>query len=183
MSSTPRRLVIHGVLFIVIGVIAVVWPDITIGAFVILFGANALVDGVFAFADALTPDRSASSRPWQIVLGLVDVAAAVIAVTWPDITALTLVIVMAVWAVVAGALQIAMAFGPEESGRERWFFVLTGLLFVGLGIAFAARPDIGALTIATVFGFFSLVAGSSMLVTASWLRSEEQEIGRGLKVG
>jgi uncharacterized membrane protein HdeD (DUF308 family) len=181
---TRTRLVWQGVIAIVIGVVAIVWPDITIGAFVILYAGWAFADAVFSIIAAVGRRRSASqtraSRGWYILMAVIDVLAGALALTWPDITALVLVLLVAGWALVAGGLQVAMAFMSGESGRERAFFVLTGLVSVGLAVAFVLRPDVGAVTIAVVYGFFSIVTGAAMLVTASSLPAASRA---SLKVG
>jgi len=94
------------------------------------------------------------------------VIAAVVALTWPGITALALVLVVAVWAFVLGVMEIGLAFRAGESAGERAVLGLTGLVSVALAASFWVRPDIGAVTIAEVYGLFSIVTGVSSLVIA-----------------
>lgn len=102
-------LVVRGVLAVVFGVLAFVWPVLTLGVLVILFGAYALVDGVFALAAAAAGGRD--GRPWWVLTleGVAGIGAGVVTFFWPGITALTLVYVMAAWAVVTGVFEIAAA--------------------------------------------------------------------------
>jgi len=83
---------------------------------------------------------------------------------WPGITAFVLVIWIAAWALVTGIVEVIMAFRRGENASERALWAITGLVSVALGIVLFIRPDIGALSLATVFGLFSIVYGTSALV-------------------
>jgi uncharacterized membrane protein HdeD (DUF308 family) len=104
-----------------------------------------------------------------LVLSLVDVAAGVVALAWPGITALALLV--AVWAFIIGFLELVLAFRAGETAGERALLGLTGLISVALGLVFAIRPDVAAVTIAEVYGLFSIVTGISSLVMGTNLRS------------
>src|SRR5262249_56434126 len=93
--------------------------------------------------------------------------AGVVALAWPDITALALTIWVAVWALLTGFVEVALAFRRDETAGERARWGLTGLLSIGLGVVLMIRPDIGALTLATVFGLFSIVYGVTLLTLAA----------------
>lgn len=182
MRSPTARLVLHGIVSLVIGVIAIVWPDVTVGAFVILYAIWAFVGAAFAAMAAISPPPGGSrtsTRIGQAVIAVLDVAAGLVALVWPGITALVLVVLVAAWALIIGVLQVAMAFTDGESGGERLFYALTGLLAVALAVAFTLRPDIGAVTIATVYGFFCIVTGVAMLVTARSIREHIEPLTVG----
>jgi len=170
MKNLDSTLIWRGLLAILVGVIAVAWPGITVGAFVILFAVYAFLA---AGLDAMRAFQSQSAGPvaGRLVLALLDVAAGVVALVWPDITALALTLLIAVWAFVIGFLEVFFAFSAGESAGERALLGLTGLISVALGVVFAIRPDVGAITIAEVFGLFSIVAGISTLVLSANLRS------------
>jgi uncharacterized membrane protein HdeD (DUF308 family) len=170
MKNLASPLIWRGLLAILMGVIAVAWPGITVGAFVILFAVYAFLA---AGMEAMRAFRSQSAGPvaGRLVLALLDVAAGIIALVWPDITALALTLLIAVWAFVIGFLEVIFAFSAGETAGERALLGLTGLISVALGVVFAIRPDVGAVTIAEVFGLFSIVVGISSLVLGANLRS------------
>jgi uncharacterized membrane protein HdeD (DUF308 family) len=91
-------------------------------------------------------------------------------VVWPGITALVLVLVIAVWAVVAGVVEVILAFSLHEAAGYRALLGITGVTSVALGVAFAIQPDIGAITIAAVFGLYSIVGGVAALIAAVRLK-------------
>jgi uncharacterized membrane protein HdeD (DUF308 family) len=159
-------LILKGILSIIVGVLAVAWPGITVNAFVLLFAIYAFL---LAGTEAVRAFRSASAGPvvgW-LLLALLDIVAGIVALTWPGITALALVTVVAVWAFVAGAVEIALAFRAGVPAGQRALLSLTGLVSIALGIVFGIRPDVGAVTLAQVYGLFSIVYGVSALVMAA----------------
>jgi uncharacterized membrane protein HdeD (DUF308 family) len=86
---------------------------------------------------------------------------------WPGLTALVLTIVIAAWALATGIMEVILAFREGETAGERAMWALGGLVSIALGVVLALRPDIGALSLATVFGLFSLIAGVSALVMSA----------------
>ncbi|MGO9221993.1 MAG: DUF308 domain-containing protein, partial [Streptosporangiaceae bacterium] len=100
----------------------------------------------------------------HLLLGLADLAAGVIALAWPGPTALVLVLIVGVWAVVAGLVEIAAAFGAGEPAGARAAFILGGLATVAFGVVLCARPGVGAVVLALLFGLFNLISGAWMLV-------------------
>jgi uncharacterized membrane protein HdeD (DUF308 family) len=170
VKSLASPLIWRGLLAILVGIIAVVWPGITVGAFVILFAVYAFVA---AGIEAMRAFRSKTAGPvvGRLVLSLVDVAAGVVALVWPGITALTLALLVAVWAFITGFFELLLAFRAGETAGERALLGLTGLISVALGLVFAIRPDVAAVTIAEVYGLFSIVTGISSLVMGTNLRS------------
>jgi uncharacterized membrane protein HdeD (DUF308 family) len=170
MKSLIPPLIWRGLLAILIGVIAVAWPGITIGALVLLFAVYAFLA---AGMEAMRAFRSETAGPvaGRLALSLLDIAAGVVALAWPGITALVLVLWVAAWAFVTGVAEIALAVNLGGDAGERALLGLTGLVSVALGVVLVIRPDIGAVTLAQVFGLFSIVAGISSLVMASNLSS------------
>jgi uncharacterized membrane protein HdeD (DUF308 family) len=166
VKSSSVTLIVRGILAIAVGVIAVAWPNITIGAFVILFAVYAFLA---AFMEAARAFRSERAGPvvGRLALAVVDIAAGAAAIAWPGITALSLVLLVAVWAFTTGTFEVIFAFRAGESAGERARLGLTGLVSLALAAVFAIRPDIGAVTLAQVYGLFSIVSGISLLVTSA----------------
>jgi uncharacterized membrane protein HdeD (DUF308 family) len=99
-----------GILAIIFGLICLLTPGIALGAFVIVFAAYMFVDGVFAIISGIRAARSGENWGLLILEGVVDLAAGAIAVLWPAITLVVLVWIVAIWAIVSGALMLAAAF-------------------------------------------------------------------------
>lgn len=163
LKSLNASLVARGIVALAIGAVALAWPGITVLALVMLFAIYAFLA---AALEAMRAFGSAKAGPvaGHLLLGLADLAAGVIALSWPGSTALVLVVIVAAWAVITGALEIGAAFGAGEAAGTRALFVLGGLVSVAFGVALFAKPGMGAITLALLFGLFNLVYGARALV-------------------
>jgi uncharacterized membrane protein HdeD (DUF308 family) len=155
----------RGVLAVVIGVIAVIWPGITLGAFVILFAVYALLaagtDTVRAFSS-----KRVGPVLGYLLLAVISLAAAVAALAWPGITVLVATVWIAVWAAITGFTDLFLAFRHGEAAGERLMWTLTGIVSLVFAFVLAVRPIVGAITLATVFGFFSIFYGVTAITRA-----------------
>jgi uncharacterized membrane protein HdeD (DUF308 family) len=162
-KSASTSLIWRGVLAIIVGIIALAWPQVTILALVILFAIYAFIAAGLQGAQAFS-SKTAGPVIGHLLLALVDVAAGVIALVWPGPTALVLVLIIAIWAVVAGVFEFAAGFAPGETAGTRALFFLAGLVSIAFGVVLFAHPNIGAFAIALLFGLYNLVAGASLIV-------------------
>jgi uncharacterized membrane protein HdeD (DUF308 family) len=168
-KSTSSSLILLGVLSVIVGIIAIAWPGVTIAALVILFAVYAFIAAGLQAARAFS---SVTAGPvlGHLLLALVDLAAGVVALAWPSPTALALVLVVAVWAFAAGFTEIFLAFGSGATAGTRALFAITGPVSIAFGVVLSARPDIGAVTLALLFGLYSLIYGVSEIVLGAQLR-------------
>src|SRR6266480_7485795 len=168
-KSTSTSLILYGVLAIIVGIIAIAWPGVTILALVILFAVYAFIAAGLQAMRAFS-SRSAGPVFGHLLLALVDLAAGVIALVWPKPTALVLVIVVAAWALVGGFFEIFAGFQSGETAGTRALFILGGLVSVAFGVVLFARPGMGAITLALLFGLFNLIYGAWTFVQGIELR-------------
>src|SRR5215469_2630965 len=169
-KSTSTSMILIGVAAIIAGVIALAWPGVTILALVILFAVYAFSDAILQGSRAFSSD-TAGPVVGHLLLSLIDIAAGVIAIVWPGPTALVLVYVVGAWAIVGGIAEFAFAFAAGESTGTRALFLLGGLVSIAFGVVLFARPGVGAVTLALLFGLFALVYGISQIMGGIQLRS------------
>ena len=169
LKSTSTSMILLGVLAIIVGILALAWPGVTIFALVVLFAVYAFMGGGLQAARAFS-SKSAGPVFGHLVLGLIDLAAGVIALVWPAPTALVLVLIVGIWAFVGGVFEFFAGFASGESAGTRALFILGGLVSVAFGVVLFARPGIGAVTLALLFGLFSLFYGISQIVLGAQLR-------------
>ena len=173
-----RMLAVRGVAAVLFGVAALVWPDLTLWALVVLFGAFVLVDGVMALIAAFTRSQETEGTRALLVLhGLLGIAAGAITLFWPGITALALLYVIAAWAFLIGVLRIVGAVRLRKVIDNEWLLGLTGLLWIALGAVLVVTPGTGALAIVWAIGLLALLAGVVELGLA-WKVRRIQQAGR-----
>jgi uncharacterized membrane protein HdeD (DUF308 family) len=182
MLSSPNVLLARGLLAVALGVVSVAWPGITVGAFVILFAVYAFMTAATDSARAIAGDRVGPVFGW-LLLALLSLVSGVVALAWPGITALVLTIWIAAWALTTGAMEIGLAFQRGESAGERTLFLLTGAVAIVFAFSLFVRPDIGAASLATVFGLFSLVYGVSAVFASFEERRHRTDESRRQPVG
>ena len=175
LQSISSSLAWRGVLALTIGIVAIVWPDVTLTVVVVIFAIAAFADAVLQAFRAFSSD-SVGPVVGHLLLALLDIAAGVVALAWPGITAYALTICIGAWAVVIGAGEFAIAFASGETAGQRALFGLGGLLSIALGVVLFARPDIGAVSLAEVFGLFSMASGISSLVLAASVHGSDNVI-------
>jgi uncharacterized membrane protein HdeD (DUF308 family) len=162
---------LRGVLAVIFGVLALIWPGLTLIVLVSLFGAFALIDGVTAVFTAVRGGAAAvRSRGWLAFEGIIGILAGLVAFFWPSITALALVWVIAAWAVVTGVLEIAAAIRLRKEIDGEWMLILTGVASVIFGVLLAALPGPGALTLVWLIGAYAIVFGVLELALAFRMR-------------
>lgn len=168
---------LQGVAAVVFGVLALVWPGITLLALVFLFAAYALVDGVLALIRGLR--RGGGGRPdwWRVAHGAVGIAAGVIAFAVPDITAYALLLVIAAWAIVSGGIELMAAYQLRDVIRREWLLALDGVVAILFGVALIVFPSAGALAVVWLIGAFAIVSGVILLMIAFRLRGSARATG------
>ena len=168
-KSTSTSLILLGILAVIVGIIAIAWPGVTILALVILFAIYAFMAAGLQAARAFS-SRNAGPVFGHLLLGLLDLGAGVIALAWPGPTVLVLVLIVGSWAVAAGLFEIFAAFRAGEAAGTRALFILGGLVSVAFGVVLFARPGMGAITLALLFGLFNLIYGAWTFVQGIELR-------------
>jgi len=164
-------LLLRGFAAVLFGVLAFLIPGTTIYALVILFGAYAFVDGVFAIASAVRA-AEAHERWWPLVIeGVIGLAIAAVTFFQPHITAFALYITIAVWAFLTGIFEIVAAVQLRKAIAGELLLIVSGVLSILFAALLVAFPQVGALTIVYIIGAYAVVFGVLMIGLAFRLRS------------
>jgi uncharacterized membrane protein HdeD (DUF308 family) len=167
---------LRGVAAVLFGLMALIWPGITLIVLVALFGAYVLVDGVMAIATAIGRGPGVP-RAWLIVEGVADIVVGVLTFTWPGITTMVLLWVIAAWAIVTGAIEIVNAVRLRRELHGEWLLALGGVLSVLFGIALVVWPVVGALGLVMLIGAYAVVFGVALIALATRLRRANRGAG------
>jgi uncharacterized membrane protein HdeD (DUF308 family) len=160
--NPERTLITRGVIAIAFGVLALVWPTVTVLALAVVFGIYALVDGFMRIVDTVR-DRDRAHRWISIIGGVLSIAAGVVSLVWPGITAVALALLIGAWALVTGVSEIVAAIRLRKQIRGEAFLAIAGLLSVIAGVVILFRPIAGALGIAIIIGIFAVIYGAFLV--------------------
>jgi uncharacterized membrane protein HdeD (DUF308 family) len=163
-------LLLRGIAAILFGVLAFIWPGLTLFTLVFLFAAFALVDGILALWVAIAGPGGMVPRWWLVVIGLLGIAAAVATFMWPGMTALVLLYFIASWAIVTGVFTVVGAIILRKEIEGEWLLVLSGTLSVLIGVFMVLQPGAGALALVWLIGAYAMVFGITLAALAFRLK-------------
>lgn len=166
-------ILLRGVLAILFGVLAFVWPGITLLTLVFLYGAFAFVDGGLSLAAAVR-GGTPTPRWWLALVGVFGIAVGVLTLFWPQITAIVLLLFIAAWAIVTGVLEIVGAIKLRHEIEGEWWLIASGVLSVAFGVLLVLWPGAGALAMVLVIGAFAIMLGTLLIGFALRLRKHAQ---------
>jgi uncharacterized membrane protein HdeD (DUF308 family) len=168
---------LRGVLGIIFGCVALIFPGPTILSLVIFFAAYMLVDGIFGIISAVRAIRRKEDR-WGLLIfeGLLNIVVGIAAFLWPGLTVVAFVWLIAAWAIVSGGLITAAGFRLNID-HGRWWLVLGGLLSLAYGVLLVITPLIGAIVLTWWLGAYALVFGVALVVFSFKLRTRQHERG------
>ena len=157
---------LRGVAWLLFGLVVFAWPGMSVVTLTLLFGVFVLADGIGNIAAAIG-GRDESETWWVLLLmGGVGICAALVTLISPGITAVTLLFLIAVWAIVTGFLEVVTAVElRKEIDGELWLG-LGGLFTIAFGVFLLARPEMGALAVAWLIACYAIGFGAIQIVEA-----------------
>jgi uncharacterized membrane protein HdeD (DUF308 family) len=155
--------VVRGAAAILFGALAVIWPGISLLALVFLWGAYAVADGVFGLMLAAGAGAGGRRWGWPLVEGLLSIGAGLVAFIWPGMTALVLLVLIAIWAVLTGILEIVAAVELRRAIQGEWMLALSGVLSIAFGVLMLVFPGAGALAFVTIIGAYAVLFGALLV--------------------
>lgn len=166
----------RGILGLVIGLIAFLFPGATLLSLVTLFALYLIIDGIFAIAAAVRAARHQQRWGYLTFEGAVGIIAGVVALVVPGLTVLVFVGLLAAWAIVSGVLELRAAFDVTQEHGRVWL-VLGGIISIVFGVVLIAAPMFGALVVSWWVGAYATVFGASLLALAFQLRARHMGAG------
>jgi uncharacterized membrane protein HdeD (DUF308 family) len=173
-SKTARHAwiwqIVRGALAIIFGILALFWPLQTAVALALLVGIFALVDGIVDIVDAIR-FRGSPGVGLRVFLGIVSLLFGALVLFWPQISLAVLAVLVAIWAILIGALQIIANISlRKESGRSWVWGVIAGAIGVIFGIVVLITPKAGVITLIWLLGIWAIVFGIILIVLGLQLR-------------
>lgn len=162
---------LNGIAAILFGIMAFVWPGVTLLTLILLFGFYCIADGIAAIFASFARSEATGRSWWQmLLLGAISLIAGVVAIAWPGISAAALLFVIAAWAIVHGVFEIAAAIALRKVIDHEWMLVVAGVVSILFGIVLVAQPAAGALVVIWWIGAFAILRGLFLAALAFKLR-------------
>ncbi|MGN6681415.1 MAG: HdeD family acid-resistance protein [Streptosporangiaceae bacterium] len=160
-----------GIVTVLLGIIALAWPGRTLIVVAVLFGAQLIVMGIFRFVNAIATDElPGSSRVLLALLGVLSLIVGLYAVRHLLVTLFALVVLLGIFWVVSGAIELFMALSHREMGQRGWTAIMGGISVVA-GIIVLAYPSISLLVLAVLLSIWLIIFGVMEISIAVRLRS------------
>jgi uncharacterized membrane protein HdeD (DUF308 family) len=163
-------LLLRGIASIVFGVLAFAWPGLTVITLVIVYGAYALVDGLFSLYAAISGSNGATPRWWLAVVGVAGVLAGLISFAMPGLVAVWFLLLIGVWAIVSGIFEIIGALRLRKEIDNEWWLVLHGAISLVFGLLLLTQPLSAALAMIWVISAYAIAAGVILCALAIRLK-------------
>ena len=154
---------IDGALSVAFGAMILAWPGISLYALTILFGAYALTGGVVGLVNAANVK---DGRAWTVASSLLGIGVGVAVLLWPSISALSLLYVIAAYAIAIGIAIVGSAGWLPLSRVDSFLLAVSGLMSVLFGVVMFVKPGAGALVLLALIASFSLAVGITQLIVA-----------------
>lgn len=162
---------LNGIAAILFGIMAFVWPGVTLLTLILLFGFYCIADGIAAIFASFARSEATGGSWWQmLLLGAISLIAGVVAIAWPGISAAALLFVIAGWAIIHGVFEIAAAIALRKVIDHEWMLVVAGIVSILFGIVLVAQPAAGALVVIWWIGAFAILRGIFLAALAFKLR-------------
>jgi len=165
-------LALRGLVAILFGLAALFWPGLILAVLIVLFGAYALVDGVFALIAAFRSSGHGMCRPLLLIEGAIGILFGFLALFWPGLTALALLYIIAFWIILSGIARIVMAIMLRREIENEWSIALSGVLSMILGIILILLPGAGLLAYTWLIGLLALALGIALIYYAFRVRGQ-----------
>jgi uncharacterized membrane protein HdeD (DUF308 family) len=165
-------LALRGLFAVIFGVLAFIWPTLTLEALVIFFGVYTLVDGLVIAFNGLAERKLYPQWGRFLLMGLLSVIVGVITLIWPGITALVLLYLIAARALLMGIFEIIAAIQLRREIVGEWLLGFAGILSVLFGLALMIWPGSGALAIVWLIAGYAIVLGFAQIVLAFRLQGQ-----------
>jgi uncharacterized membrane protein HdeD (DUF308 family) len=160
---------LRGAVAIVFGLIAFFEPQSAFAALVLLFGAYAFVDGVFALVALFR--GAGKDRFWVLVLeAVVGIGIGVLTIARPAATALALLYYVGIWAILTGVFELIAAIRLRKEISGEFWLGLAGVLSIAFGVLLFVATDSAALALTIWIGAYAIVFGVMLLLLAFRLR-------------
>jgi uncharacterized membrane protein HdeD (DUF308 family) len=164
-------LLVRGIILVLLGIAMFAWPKATLLVFVVLFAAYLFVDGVMSIIQGFSQRRTGEPSGWSFASGILAIAFGIAVLAWPDTIGKVLMVLIGIWAILAGITGIAAGFRAKQAPGSGWAWILAlGILALIFGIALIANPAAGILSILWLVAIWAIMSGIVMIIASFFVK-------------
>ena len=154
----------EGIVLVVLGVLAVLIPQLATLAVAILIGWLFLIGGVVGLVTTFMA-KQAPGFWWSLLSAVLGIAAGLVLLIWPVSGAVSLTLLLIVFFVIEGVVSImyALEHKKELSGRWGWMLASGIIDLVLAGMIFAGLPSTAAWALGLLVGINLVFGGAAMI--------------------
>jgi uncharacterized membrane protein HdeD (DUF308 family) len=164
-------LLIGGIASVIFGMLAFIWPGLTLFVLAVFFAATVFVDGIVTIISAIRNRASATHWWLWLLIGLLGVVAGAIGLLSPATAAGALLLLISAYAITAGALMIWAGIKLRAEIEREWLLWLLGALSVSFGVLLIAQPATGLLGFVWAIATWAIAVGILKIMLAFKARS------------
>lgn len=161
---------LRGICAVIFGLLILDWPGVFIAFIVYLFGACALVSGLFSFFAGFSP-RAEGQRALLLLQGALGIVLGIFVFCNPAITTLIAILLIAIWALLAGAFELAVAFKLPAGTPGKGLIGLSGFLSAIFGVLVLSHPLAGLFAVVLIIGLYAIIGGIILVILSLALRT------------
>jgi uncharacterized membrane protein HdeD (DUF308 family) len=161
---------IRGIAGVIFGILAFLWPGLTLLVLAVVFGAYALVDGVFALVAAFS-GAGAAHRGWLILEGILGIVLGALVWMYPLYSAALLVYFIAIWAIATGVIEIIAGVRFRNVIGNEFLYIIAGIISIVFGALVLRNPAAGAIAVVWLIAWYAIIFGVLQIVLSFRLKS------------
>ena len=178
LKKLKTNIVISATLCILLGIVLVVWPDLSMQIVCTAIGAVLLIGGGVRLAVYFTAKDGSVYAQMNLIMGIILAVVGIWILLQPDKVLAIIPIIVGIVIALHGVNNLQQAISLCKEKYDKWWVALIlGLLTVGLGVLLVCRPFEALDTAVMMIGLFLIYDGISDI----WIVSRIYRTAKTLK--
>ena len=156
---------LKGVLAVMFGIAALLFPEITLITVVKIFGVFAIAGGLLVLTTAAINRRN-SFRNFWLLEGIFDIIFGVIILLFSEAAMNVLMILIGFWAIFMGIIMLMIFSSTRRFMYQRGLFLLNAIISIVFGALIIINPFEGGMALTILIGVFAILYGAISIITS-----------------
>ncbi len=167
--------IVRGALLLILSILILSYPMNAIYSLAVFIGVSLLLTGILEIATALRVKHYYSPWKWGLANGVLEIILALMLLSNPAVTAVTIPFIVGIWLIIHGLMMIGYSFVDKKEDRAGWGVNLVlGLLTTLFGFIITNNTLVGIWALTTWIGLGFLMAGLLNIIIGFWLKPKKK---------